>query len=400
MISAGATSAGLAILMAMAADPTPLGATRLDALERRIDQALDAFLPASARTMAAIAPDGVAPGRRGDAADRGRRQASASGVLLLGIPGSGGRRRRADRTCRGGPRAAPHDGADPRRPDGSEPGAPGAPSSAVQLAEHARRRGRPIRSGRALAGGPRRRPRRGPRRPAPAGVGVRDRPVGRRARAIPADADGHGARPVPRCRGRRPGPAPHGHAARAGPTPWRGRCCRCRVRRGGCDLSRRAAPRTARHSVWPSSCSTTSATARRRPSPAGSQSDRGRRARSRRSRARSRMRSGRSPPWPTWWRRDDGGPRVPPRARSATCSAATSRRWTRRRTARRAAVVRVAGGRAVRLDPTRRRHLGERRSGPAGLGGRRPRTDWMELDGRPRGRRGRAVAAEHPDSAA
>ena len=104
----------------MAADPIPHDPPGLDARRARIDEDARPFLDGVRAEMAGVAPRRAAPDRRGDPAGRSRRQAAPAGVLLLGLPSGGRRRRRADRAGRRRARAAAHDGADPRRPHGSE----------------------------------------------------------------------------------------------------------------------------------------------------------------------------------------------------------------------------------------------------------------------------------------
>ena len=185
----------LAILAAMAADPTPHAQPDLDALRTRFERRARVVPRRRASGDGGARARRPAADRRGDPAGRSRRQAAAAGVLLLGLPGGGRRRRRADRAGGRRARAAPHDGVDPRRPHGSEPG---TAWRSLQR-DPADRAGAPAwlagpRARRRLPRAAGRRPRRGARRPPLVGVGVPTGPPGRRARPLSPDADRHGAR--------------------------------------------------------------------------------------------------------------------------------------------------------------------------------------------------------------
>ncbi len=80
------------------------------------------FLAGVRAEMATLAPDALLPIDEVIRLVGAGGKRSAPGVLLLGLPGGGWRRRRADRASGRRARAAPHDGVDPRRPHGSEPG--------------------------------------------------------------------------------------------------------------------------------------------------------------------------------------------------------------------------------------------------------------------------------------
>ena len=220
------TAAALAILTAMAADPTaarPARPRRAPSPVRRRRSGRSS--PACERRWRRVAPDALLP------IDE-----------VIRLVGAGGKRLRPV-FCYWGYRAAGgvdgepieraaaalellhtmaliHDDLMDRSPERR-----GAPSSAIQLAEQARA---------AWLAGPRarrrvpraagRRSRRGARRPPPVGVGVPTGPPGRRARSLSPDADRHGARAGPGRRRRRPRPGRRRRRSRAGPTPWRGRC--------------------------------------------------------------------------------------------------------------------------------------------------------------------------------
>ena len=220
--------------------------------------------PAFARRWPAVAPGRVAPDRRGDPADRGGRQAAPAGVLLLGLPSGGRRRRRAHRACRRRARAAPHDGVDPRRPHGSEPRTARGPlqrDPAGRAARAARVVGPRARGRVPRAAG--RRSRRGPRRSPPVGrrgsspdrlIGALDRYHRMRI--------GHGARAEPGRRRRRPRSGAAAAALKGGSYTVEGPLLdRRRAGRRRTATSRRRSRRTERRSDWRSSSSTTSATA-------------------------------------------------------------------------------------------------------------------------------------------
>ena len=177
--------------------PTRHRTTRpdLDALRTRFDGALGSFLDGVRVEMAALAPDALLP------IDE-----------VIRLVGAGGKRLRPA-FCYWGYRAAGGvDGEPIERAAASlellhtmalihddlmdrSPERRGAPSSAIQLTEQARRRGSPdARARRRVPRAAGRRSRRGARRPPPVGVGVPAGPPGRCARPLSPDADRHGAR--------------------------------------------------------------------------------------------------------------------------------------------------------------------------------------------------------------
>ena len=316
----------------------------------------------------------------------GRRQAAAAGLLLLGVPGGGGgepRRRGADRAGRGRHRAAAHDGAGARRPDGRRDRAAGRAHHGARIALRAHERRHPgrSRSVRHVGGGAGRRPRGGARRPAAARERVRAARAGAGAR-----------RPITRCvsrwrwvssstsrgwrdepavaRGRRPaeGRRVHGGGAAAG----RRRLRRRRDRRCAQALRCATAGRWARRS----SCATICATVRRRPAwtreavrRPGSARRRGRRRPAHRSSRGADRRARRS--WRRWWRCRERRPRCCCVGRSATCLRAG---WAR--------CVRTVG----RTSPARwfvwldEELWVSTRVGDTHVGARRPRSTGVDRD--------------------